>query len=119
MRSRCARATSASASDRPRSPWRRRHPRAPRSPRHRRAGLRLGDPGGRLLDEAVARKLVDGLRGKGFPTELVPAEGRKERWRVRVQPVAGEREARAMAERLKRDERLPTWVLPLEARSGS
>ncbi|MCB9723752.1 MAG: SPOR domain-containing protein [Spirochaetaceae bacterium] len=74
---------------------------------------------GAFSDEAVARKLVDGLRGKGFPTELVPAEGRKERWRVRVQPVAGEREARAMAERLKRDERLPTWVLPLEARSGS
>jgi len=74
---------------------------------------------GAFSDESAAAELADGLGAKGYPVELVPSAGRQSRFRVRVQPVPGEAEAKAMADRLKRDERLPTWVLPMEARSGS
>ena len=33
------------------------------------------------------------------------------RWRVRVGPVADRAEAERLSARLKRDEKLPTWVL--------
>ncbi|MAG32081.1 MAG: hypothetical protein CL908_14455 [Deltaproteobacteria bacterium] len=70
---------------------------------------------GAFSDRGTAARLAEGLGEKGYPVELVPADGKQRRWRVRVQPVRGELEARAMAERLKRKERLPTWVLPMEA----
>jgi cell division septation protein DedD len=35
-----------------------------------------------------------------------------DRWRVRVGPIAGRQEAEELALRLKRQDRLPTWVLP-------
>jgi cell division protein FtsN len=74
---------------------------------------------GAFSDESVATGLAEGLVEKGYPTELVRAPGDDRRWRVRVQPVHGERRARGLADRLKREERLPTWVIPMEAGSGS
>jgi cell division septation protein DedD len=74
---------------------------------------------GAFSDESAAARLVEGLDEKGYPVELIPATEVSERWRVRVQPVEGESAARALADRLKRKERLPTWVIPLEAGSGS
>lgn len=74
---------------------------------------------GAFSDESAANVLAEGLVEKGYPTELVRAPGDDRRWRVRVQPVAGERRARGLADRLKREEQLPTWVIPMEAGSGS
>jgi cell division septation protein DedD len=73
---------------------------------------------GAFSEEAAARRLADGLRAKGYPAALLPASDDAQRWRVRVQPIEGEERAEAMSKRLKRDERLPTWVLPMEGRSA-
>jgi hypothetical protein len=54
-----------------------------------------------------------------FPVAVLPAGSEGGRWRVRVQPLRGEEQARKLAEELKRDERLPTWVTPMEGRFGS
>jgi cell division septation protein DedD len=72
---------------------------------------------GAFSDESAATRLADDLRGKGYPVRLLGADGETRRWRVRVQPVPGEAEAREMAGRLKRVERLPTWLLPLDERA--
>jgi len=74
---------------------------------------------GAFADEKAARGLAEDLGRKGYPVEMIPSSSSGGRWRVRVQPVAGEKHARQMADRLKREERLPTWVLPVEARPGS
>lgn len=74
---------------------------------------------GAFSDESVATGLAEGLVEKGYSAALVRAPGDDRRWRVRVQPVAGERRARDLADRLKREERLPTWVIRMEAGSGS
>jgi cell division protein FtsN len=71
---------------------------------------------GAFSDEASAARLADGLVAKGYPTELLAASGESKRWRVRVQPLSGEAKAKEIAIRLKRVERLPTWVLPMEGR---
>ena len=71
---------------------------------------------GAFSDEASATRLADGLGAKGYPTELLAAGGNSQRWRVRVQPVRGEANAKEIAVRLKRVEQLPTWVLPMEGR---
>jgi cell division protein FtsN len=73
---------------------------------------------GAFSNEAAALRLAKGLDAKGYPTELLAATGDSRRWRVRVQPVRGETKARKMAGKLKRVERLPTWVVPMEGRSG-
>ena len=73
---------------------------------------------GAFSEQAAAERLAEGLR-KDFPVAVLPAEGGSGRWRVRVQPIATEAEARATADRLKRDERLPTWVTRLEGRPAS
>lgn len=70
---------------------------------------------GAFSDETAAAGLADSLRGR-FPVEVLPAGSESRRWRVRVQPIASEAEARETAERLKRDERLPTWVTRMESR---
>lgn len=69
---------------------------------------------GAFSDQRAAQKLSQALGAKGYPTQVLSAAGSSGRWRVRVQPVQGEAEARKMAAKLKRVERLPTWVLPLE-----
>jgi cell division septation protein DedD len=73
---------------------------------------------GAFADKAAARRLAEGLEAKDYPVELIASEGTTKRWRVRVQPVRGQSKAREIASQLKRDERLPTWLIPLEARSG-
>jgi cell division protein FtsN len=72
---------------------------------------------GAFSEEAAALRIVKGLEAKGYPTELLAATGASQRWRVRVQPVRGEAKAKEMANKLKRIERLPTWVIPMEGRS--
>lgn len=69
---------------------------------------------GAFSDHAAAKRLAEDLGSKGYPAELVTESGNSRRWRVRVQPVRGEASANEMAARLKRIERLPTWVLPME-----
>jgi cell division septation protein DedD len=71
---------------------------------------------GAFADEASAARLADGLVAKGYPAELLPAGGESKRWRVRVQPLSDEEKAKEIAIRLKRVERLPTWVIPVEGR---
>jgi DedD protein len=73
---------------------------------------------GAFSEEAAARALQANLQAKDYPVALVPSTGGAKRWRVRVQPVQSEELARGLADRLKRDEKLPTWVVPLEARAG-
>ena len=73
---------------------------------------------GAFADRAVARRLAESLEAKDYPVELIASQGATKRWRVRVQPVRGESKARGIANQLKRDERLPTWMIPLEAPSG-
>jgi len=70
---------------------------------------------GAFSDEHAARKLSQALDGKGYPAQVLTAGNSTGRWRVRIQPIASEDEAQEMATRLKRVERLPTWVLPMEA----
>jgi cell division septation protein DedD len=71
---------------------------------------------GAFEDEASAARLADGLAAKGYPAKLLAASGGSQRWRVRVQPLRDEGKARQLANRLKRVEQLPTWVLPMEGR---
>jgi cell division septation protein DedD len=60
----------------------------------------------------AAERLADSLRGRGYPSYVTPgARSGDARWRVRVGPVAAREEADRLAVRLKRDEKLPTWVL--------
>ena len=73
---------------------------------------------GAFSEQAAANQLAEGLRAR-YPVEVLAATGKGGRWRVRVQPIKSEEQARQMAEKLKRDERLPTWVTPMEGRSGS
>ena len=73
---------------------------------------------GAFSEEASASRLADGLRDR-YPVVILPARKDGGRWRVRIQPIEDEDRARVMADRLKRDERLPTWVTPMEGRAGS
>ena len=73
---------------------------------------------GAFAKEAAARKLSQALEGKGYTAQVLAAGSPDGRWRVRVQPIAGEDAAREMAAELKREERLPTWVLPMEGSSS-
>ncbi len=67
---------------------------------------------GAFAERAGAERLAASLERKGYAVYVVAGEsGGAARWRVRVGPLgsreAGEREAA----KLKREERLPTWVL--------
>lgn len=67
---------------------------------------------GAFSDAAAAARVRDDLRGKGFDAYVVPSASSGDgRTRVRVGPVASKVDAQAVADRLKREERLPTWVL--------
>ena len=79
---------------------------------------------GSFTEKRAAQRLAETLAG-GYAVEVLPAKRDGGRWRVRVQPIATEDRARATAERLKREEGLPTWVTPMgeghgraEGRSG-
>ncbi|MEZ4330142.1 MAG: SPOR domain-containing protein [Myxococcota bacterium] len=73
---------------------------------------------GAFGDSGSADRLADRLEGKGYSVAVLPASATSSRWRVRVQPIEAESEARSVAKRIERDERLPTWVLRIEASSG-
>jgi cell division septation protein DedD len=67
---------------------------------------------GAFSDPAAAGRVRDDLSRKGFDVYLVPGtKSDDRRSRVRVGPVASKADAQALADRLKREERLPTWVL--------
>lgn len=72
---------------------------------------------GAFSEEATARRLVKTLEAKRYPAAVLPSNGSNKRWRVRVQPLRGEDHARGIANQLKREEGLPTWLVPMEAGS--
>lgn len=72
---------------------------------------------GAFSEKRAAQRLAETLAG-GYPVEVLPAKRDGGRWRVRVQPIATEDRARATAERLKREEGLPTWVTPMDEGRG-
>ncbi len=67
---------------------------------------------GAFREREAADTLVGRLSERGFPAYVaVGSPEGAHRWRVRVGPVATRDQADAMADRLKRNERLPTWVV--------
>lgn len=71
---------------------------------------------GAFAEESAAGGLADSLRSRYPVVVLSGGEGR--RWRVRVQPLAGEKRAREVAASLKQEEGLPTWVISLDGQAG-
>ena len=71
---------------------------------------------GAFETSAAAERLAKSLEGKGFPVYVSPGtKGGSARWRVRVGPLATREAAEATAERLKKCEKLPTWILDEDA----
>lgn len=67
---------------------------------------------GAFAESAAAEQLADSLRAKGYAVYVSPAAaGGGARWRVRVGPHTTREQADRAAERLRREEQLPTWVL--------
>jgi cell division septation protein DedD len=66
---------------------------------------------GAFSDSESAEGLRARLGSEGYPVYVESSQGaRGPRWRVRVGPVAHEAAARRMSERLKSEQRLPTWI---------
>ncbi len=66
----------------------------------------FGEP--RAADRLRAR-----LADAGFPVFVETGEApASSSWRVRVGPIAGQDEAQRVAQRLKTEQRLPTWIQP-------
>ncbi len=65
---------------------------------------------GAFGDSVRASDLADHLGSAGYPVRILEPD-QDDRWRVRVGPIDGRDEAEALALRLKREDRLPTWVL--------
>ena len=64
----------------------------------------------------AAERLANSLRSKGFPVYVSPGTKAGDvRWRVRVGPLANRKEAEGTAARLKKVEKLPTWILNEDA----
>jgi cell division septation protein DedD len=67
---------------------------------------------GAFAESEAAESLVTTLRDRGYAAYVTPgARSGAARWRVRVGPLADRDEAERIAARLKREEKLPTWVL--------
>lgn len=71
---------------------------------------------GAFGERTGAERLVASLRTKGFPASVARETGGAAPFKVRVGPVSSRPEAERLAGRLKREERLPTWVLTLDGR---
>ncbi len=71
---------------------------------------------GAFGDRKGAEALVAELRGRGFPVYVIEDTGGSARFKVRVGPVAERGQAEDLAERLKNEHRLPTWILSRDAR---
>jgi cell division septation protein DedD len=65
---------------------------------------------GAFGSEGTARQLAGELGKRGYAT-YVTSEGAGARFKVRVGPIASRSEAERVAERLKTEHRLPTWIL--------
>jgi cell division protein FtsN len=69
---------------------------------------------GAFAERHVADRLRARLADAGFPVFVEPGEAAAgSSWRVRVGPVVGQDDAQRLAQRLKTEQRLPTWVQPL------
>jgi DedD protein len=67
---------------------------------------------GSFAESEGAERVAGELGAKGYPVYVTPAAvAGGGRWRVRVGPVSTRGEAERFAGRLKREEKLPTWVL--------
>ena len=65
---------------------------------------------GAFGDPELAASLADHLRSTGYPVQILePLDD--DRWRVRVGPLEERSRAESLAYRLKRENRLPTWIL--------
>ena len=64
---------------------------------------------GAFSSEKAARQLADALGRQGYTTYLMD-EGHGARWKVRVGPLGTRSEAEAISAKLKREQRLPTWI---------
>lgn len=68
---------------------------------------------GAFGEKPAADRLAASLREKGYGTYVASGSGAGT-WRVRVGPLASREEGERVGARLKREERLPTWVLEEE-----
>jgi cell division septation protein DedD len=64
---------------------------------------------GAFSSEKAARELAGELGKHGYTAYLMD-EGNGARWKVRVGPVRSRSEAEAVSARIKREQRLPTWI---------
>jgi cell division septation protein DedD len=64
---------------------------------------------GAFASEKAARELAGELGKRGYAAYLMD-EGQGARWKVRVGPIRSQSEAEAVSARLKREQRLPTWI---------
>jgi len=70
---------------------------------------------GAFATGAAADGLAEELRALGHAAYVADEGGNGARYKVRVGPIASRADADALADRLKREQRLPTWVLTREA----
>jgi cell division septation protein DedD len=71
---------------------------------------------GAFKTSQAAERLATSLRDKGFPVYVSPGvKAGEARWRVRVGPLPTREEAESTADRLKKEEKLPTWILSEDA----
>jgi len=71
---------------------------------------------GAFESSEAAERLAESLTGKGYPVYVSPGtKAGNARWRVRVGPLATREEAEATAARLKKSQKLPTWILNEDA----
>lgn len=67
---------------------------------------------GAFGESEAAEALAQRLREVGYSVYVTPgATAGQARWRVRVGPFASREQAEELAGKLKREQRLPTWVL--------
>jgi cell division septation protein DedD len=64
---------------------------------------------GAFSSERAARELAGELGKHGYTAYLMD-EGNGARWKVRVGPIRSRSEAEEVSSRLKREQRLPTWI---------
>lgn len=85
---------------------------APPPPPPAPAAGRMAVQVGAFGESSSAQRLAKRLRARGYPVYVAPgALSGEARWRVRVGPLPDRAEAERVAARLKREEKLPTWVL--------
>lgn len=71
---------------------------------------------GAFGERESADRLTQELGKAGFPVYVVEETGGSTRFKVRVGPLAERGEAQRLAARLKKEHRLPTWVLTRDSR---